>query len=353
MFSTCIYCKRSLGRNEVLESFPIGRRLAFDQAKGRLWVVCRRCERWNLTPLEERWEAVEDCERLFRDTRLRVSTDNIGLAKLKEGLELVRIGVPMRPEFAAWRYGDQFGRRRQRAILWTAAGSVALGAVAFGSIAAGVGVGFIGQFPNLILNLPVRARVRVRDGRVLKFRRPDVQKARFLTEAGNSHWVLSVKHSKGNETFEGEEARRVAAQLLPAVNYMSGTKQAVQDAVERIESAGDPERYLRSVGREVAPRDPPHGYGRPLFPGKPGLIHKLPTPTRLALEMALHEEQEMRALAGELVDLELAWREAEEIAGIADNMFTPAGFDELLAEGKQSPAPGTAAIGSGTTPNDP
>jgi len=352
VYSTCIYCKRSLGHNEVLESFPIGRRLAFDQAKGRLWVVCRRCERWNLTPLEERWEAVEDCERLFRNTRLRVSTDNIGLAKLKEGLELVRVGEPMRPEFAAWRYGDQFGRRRQRALLWTAAGSIALGAVAFGSVATGVGVGFIGQFPNLILNVPVRARVRVRDGRVLKFRRPDVQKARFLTEAGDPHWVLSVKHSKGKETFEGEEARRVAAELLPAVNYMSGNRKAVQDAVARIESAGDPERYLTAVGREVAPRDPPPGYGRPLFPGKPGLLHKLPTPTRLALEMALHEEQEMRALAGELVDLELAWRQAEEIAGISDNMFTPAGFDDLLAESKRQPETTGNAAARDAPPDD-
>ncbi|MDH3570746.1 MAG: hypothetical protein OER89_11260, partial [Gemmatimonadota bacterium] len=85
----------------------MGRRLAFDPTKGRLWVVCRKCERWNLTPLEERWEAFEECERLFRATRIRASTDNIGIAKLKEGLELVRIGEPLRPEFAAWRYGDQ------------------------------------------------------------------------------------------------------------------------------------------------------------------------------------------------------------------------------------------------------
>jgi hypothetical protein len=31
----------------------------------------------------------------------------------------------------------------------------------------------------------------------------------------------------------------------------------------------------------------------------------------------------MRAMAGELVELELAWREAEEIAAIADDMFVP------------------------------
>jgi hypothetical protein len=40
----------------------------------------------------------------------------------------------------------------------------------------------------------------------------------------------------------------------------------------------------------------------------------------LALEMALHEERERRALEGELVLLQSAWREAEEIAGIADRL---------------------------------
>ena len=71
-----MFCKEPLGSNEVVvrpfrsaerlglidldEVFsrhldPVGRRLAFDPAKGRLWVVCRSCERWNLTPLEERW----------------------------------------------------------------------------------------------------------------------------------------------------------------------------------------------------------------------------------------------------------------------------------------------------------
>ena len=114
MYSTCLFCNQSLGSNEVVEAFPVGRRLAFDQRRGRLWVVCRKCEKWNLTPLEERWDAIESCERLFRDTRKRVSTDNIGLARLAEGLELVRIGEPQRPEFAAWRYGDQLGRRRRR-----------------------------------------------------------------------------------------------------------------------------------------------------------------------------------------------------------------------------------------------
>lgn len=346
MFSSCIYCKRALGSNAVIESFPVGRRLAFDPARGRLWVVCRRCERWNLSPLDERWEACEDCERLFRETRLRASTDNIGLAKLAEGLELVRIGAPLRPEFAAWRYGDQFGRRRTRAILWTAAGVVAVGALTAGSVAVGAGAGFAAQIPNLLLNLHVRARVRTRDGRTLKFKRPDLQKSRFLMEGESRDWILQVKHSAGKETFEGDDARRVASQILPAINYMSGSRETVRSAVAQIEEAGDPERYLSRLSRRIAPAAPTPGYGRPLFPGKPGTVHRLPQPTRLAIEMALHEEEEMRALMGELVDLELAWREAEEIAGIADEMFVPreveASLERLRAE---------AGRASGTAPN--
>jgi hypothetical protein len=99
----------------------VGRRLAYAPAKGRLWVVCSRCERWNLSPLETRWEAIEEAERSYRATRLRVSTDNVGLAQLREGLELVRIGAPPRLERAGWRYGDQFGRRRRRMYMLGAA----------------------------------------------------------------------------------------------------------------------------------------------------------------------------------------------------------------------------------------
>lgn len=40
----------------------------------------RHCDRWNLVPVEDRWEAVEACERAFRSTRLRFSTANIGVA---------------------------------------------------------------------------------------------------------------------------------------------------------------------------------------------------------------------------------------------------------------------------------
>ena len=40
----------------------------------------------------------------------------------------------------------------------------------------------------------------------------------------------------------------------------------------------------------------------------------------LALEMALHEETERRAMEGELAALTEMWRQAEEIAAIADRL---------------------------------
>ena len=40
----------------------------------------------------------------------------------------------------------------------------------------------------------------------------------------------------------------------------------------------------------------------------------------LALEMAVHDELERDAMQGELSALEEAWRQAEEIAGIADRL---------------------------------
>ena len=59
-------------------------------------------------------------------------------------------------------------------------------------------------------------------------------------------------------------------------------------------------------------------------------VAKLSTPTRLAVEMALHEEQERRALDGELKALEIAWLEAEQIAAIADDLLLPADTGDFL-----------------------
>jgi hypothetical protein len=326
VFTTCIFCNSPLGQNQAIETFQVGRRLAFDAEKGRLWVVCRKCERWNLTPLEERWEAIEECERQFRESRLRMSTDNVGLAKLKEGLVLVRIGKALRPEFAAWRYGDQFGRRRKRAIIYTTAGVAAFAAVTAGAAAAGVTVGAFAGLPNAIINSSIRIDVTTQDGRKLKVTKTEMDKSKLLVDPSSDEWTLALKHKKGEEILEGAEAMRVAGLVLPKMNYMAGSKQKVQDAVEQIEAVGDPMGFLERVPHDMYQRDRSENVSRK----KQGLISRLPKPTKLALEMALHEEQERRALAGELLDLEMAWRAAEEVAQIADDLLVPQAIEEHI-----------------------
>ena len=327
-----MFCHKPLGTNEVVESFPVGRRLAFDAARGRLWVVCTKCERWNLTPLEERWEAVEDCERLFRDTRIRVSTDNIGLARHPEGLTLVRIGKPRRPEFAAWRYGDQFGRRRRRAILYGAAGIAVVGGIVVGGVAAGVGFGMAMQGANWFNIWQQRrtlVKLRPAGGRVIKLNRQDLLGTRVRPSGDDQGFRLQIRKRKKKTWYEGSEARRFAAAILPGMNAMGGNRDTVQDAVHLIETTGHPEIFLARIA----------GGQRFTDKGVPGYVNKMPKPHKLALEMALHEEQERRALEGELWLLEKAWEEAEEIADISDKLLLPEGAEEFLRQNRTAGAP--------------
>jgi hypothetical protein len=349
MYTTCLFCNGDLGRNEVVETFPVGRRLAFDAGKGRLWVVCRRCERWNLTPLEERWEAIEECERAFRDTKLRVSTDQIGLARLKEGLELVRIGAPQRPEMAAWRYGDQFGRRRRRHFMLLAGGVAAGGvAVVAGPMMGLVSMGAFTPMVNLI-NAGAgiyRSRVIVHvpdpDGGTFRTRLADLPRVSLL--ADGDELVLRVPGPRVRPGYfsasspwyrldrgevrelRGEAAIRAAGAILPRMNQSGGSRVQVQRAVALLEQTPSVQRLF--VSEAAALERGGEWAGLPLRDKHQ--LKAMPAVARLALEMAAHEESERRALEGELHILEEAWRDAEQIAHIADDMFLPPAVDAGL-----------------------
>ncbi|MEZ4417088.1 MAG: hypothetical protein R3E10_15150 [Gemmatimonadota bacterium] len=333
MYKTCMFCNKPLGENQVVEHFPVGRRLAFDATRGRLWVVCRSCERWNLSPIEERWEAVEALERLYRDTRVRVATENVGLARHREGLEMVRIGEPLRSEFAAWRYGDQFGRRRKRALLYGGGAAVVVGGVLIGGLATGVISSVLlsqsGNFVNLWANGRTLVKLRTDDGEVLRLKQPDLLGTRIRAADGGPGFRLEVRKRRKTRWFDGEEAERHIGVIMPKINRMGGKQRTVQDAVHQIEEFGHPDPFLADLARGQRFTDKR---------GVPGYINKMPTPTKLALEMALHEERERRALEGELWKLEQAWKAAEEIAAISDSLLLPERADEFIERNR----PGTA-----------
>lgn len=351
MFTTCIHCTAPLGANDAFETFPVGSRLAFDGRLGRLWVICRRCDRWNLSPLDERWEAIEAMERRYRDTRLRVSTDNVGLARLKEGVDLIRIGEPQRPEMAAWRYGDQFGRRRKRQMLITGAVVGSAAAILGGMVAIGVQVGsFAGIYANGGLwDALVNGRqgksighIRLPSGRLVDVHRRHARMSTLVRSAPEGPLQLRLEHEHGAELITGEDAMRIAARLMPTVNRFGGSRDKVQDAVGLLEEAGDPYQVLWRVQQRHGwvHGDETWGGGGMMSTNTRkqqvkklrGALHALDVRERLAIEMALHEEQERRAMEGELTALEAAWREAEEIAKIADNLFTPAQIESRLSE---------------------
>ena len=348
----------------------MGRRLAFDAAKGRLWVVCRGCERWNLTPLEERWEAIEECERAFADTKLRVSTDNIGLARVREGLELVRIGAPRRPEMAAWRYGDQFGRRRRRHMVSYGIPSIAAGAFMVGDMLLG-GVASVGAVTSQLWQLSHRAmqarkaRTRLRSGdHVIPIGWSEMQEFRIIPTGDAGEWSLVapqrvslLSRSRYRERhpdvprdpvpseaalrvsrlagwpdraveFQGDDALTALRKILPFVNPGGGSAKLVRDALSQLEQAPTLTTYFSLTARRA------HHYSNVVWSERRGdtKVGSLPPTMLLALEMAAHEEAEREAMHGELARLEDEWRDAEEIAAIADNMFVPEAVQKWIDE---------------------
>jgi hypothetical protein len=341
MYRTCIYCNRKLGANAAIERFPVGRRLAFDQRNGRLWVICEACRRWNLSPLEERWEAIDECERWYHSTARRFSTDNIGLACLPNGLELVRIGRPRRREFAAWRYGREFLRRRVRSLI--AAGSKLV--VSAAGIIAGADIFWV-----FILDSKKRVVVRARndEGEWLFVTRKDLARVELSRAETLGGWSLLVPHrsaqrigllgvrGKGrpqHSVLRGRTALRAAGRILPKVNSWGGTTSQVQDAVTLIEESPSPESlFARVAGGPEATRVGGGVDGGSIF------LKGMRAEVRLALEMAVHEESERRALEGELAALEEAWREAEEIASIADRLLVPESVESVIQKWRDQSA---------------
>ena len=332
MYRTCIFCSGDLGANEAIAPFPVGRSLAFDASRGRLWAVCPRCGRWNLAPLEERWEAVEEAERAFRDSRLRVQSQNIGLCRLPDGTRLVRVGQALAGELAAWRYGDHLVRRRkQYLIAGTAVGVAAVTAVG-GLMALGVASGMGGFWSILAHGWQERQARRVihripaaqsPTGREAAIRRWHVQGAQVGQAADGIELRIPDVGRKERKTDgwgrprygEAEvlvlpdvPARTVLGRAMVHVNRKGASPHHVRDAVGLLQDARGAEEYLREAGRRES-----------VLGRRPGMETRQLTPVgALALEMALHEETERRALEGELTGLEAAWRQAEEIAAIAD-----------------------------------
>jgi hypothetical protein len=268
---------------------------------------------------------VETCERLFRQSRRRVSTENVGLAELSSGVTLIRVGSPLRPELAAWRYGRVLGSRRVRSSIATAIGLAGAAGVAAGGAALGIGAlafcGAYGTGQMAIMDIPIRVVARVSfGGRVLRIRREDVPRLRVLRIercAGDRlSYSLLVHHARGVDCLHDEEAVCALGAIMPAVNRFGADRSVLREALALIERSPSVDAFVGAM----------YGYAN-----RNGSVDGMPSEVRLALEMALHDEMERRALEGDLRELERAWRAAEEIAAIADSLLVPPAVGQMLA----------------------
>lgn len=374
MYSTCTFCYADLGRNEVLETFSVSTRVAFDPGRGCLWAVCPQCARWNLAPLEERWETVEECERRFRDTSLRYSSGNVGLAWLGGNLDLIRIGPALRPEVASWRYGRILTRRRPMGRLAVERFSAAIvGAMRAVSTSrrstrrdprATAAQVLLNLYGNRVLDLVHLPAPDVSGTPVAVVRFRHLLRAALVRPEPGRPWALRIPHDHGVHTIEGDAGVRAAARVLAIVNgtgHGGGfSRDFLELAVRKVDESAMSDSYFNRVlaialrsswGRSAGEAEgawlaSPHEVmsletatsdverlafrltGR-TFWGHGGIgsepstaLLDVPLVDRLALEMAAHEETERRALEGELATLAEAWREADEIATIADALLS-------------------------------
>jgi hypothetical protein len=339
VYRTCIFCSADLGTNDALEAFPVSKSIAFDGWKGRLWAICPRCARWNLAPLEERWEAVEMADRLFTDARLRVQSENVGMAKLRDGTRLIRIGKALPGEMAAWRYGDQLVKRRKHYLLVTGA-AVAAGVAILGGFAWLTATGGAYSLVNAGIQLYNQKRQRKVVFRLPAERSPtgsEVMLRRWhaygaVLRPGKVEGIALVvpdaarkdpktdgwgkpKYVSEPLVLADQDARAFLGRAMVPLNESGASRRKLEGAVGLLGEAGSAEDYVRRTAAQ----------GRTLGKRKDMPDRALAPEAKLALEMALHEEQERRAMEGELALLESAWREAEEIAAIADTLAVSAG----------------------------
>jgi hypothetical protein len=308
--------------------------VAFDPTRGRLWAICKDCKRWSLAPIEERWEALDELEKIVRDrAQLLSQTENIALLRSGQ-LEIVRVGRANLAEQSWWRYGTELAKRRKNYKTLSTAGAVGAGAAIWGGMATG-GLTFIAAWilwDKLPGTIPDAARWFRFGGDVWRGR------ARCLRCGQTFHRVPYRKrgdlilrhtdeqaptgvayrcprcrdHREGGLHLDGREAEHTLRRVLAYHHFEGASERTVSSATRLIQEAGSPSdltRILLKDGKRLADL------------GRTGGI---------ALEIAANEASEQRLLELELSELEAHWETEEELASIIDGELTPLPLLETL-----------------------
>ena len=328
MFTQCLVCHTPFSPNEELEYFSTSTRVAYDAVRGRLWAICRSCKRWSLAPIEERWDALEELEKVVKDrAKLLSQTDNVALLRAGE-LDVVRVGRAELTEEAWWRYGRELTHRAAKHQKLTFIGTAAAGAAIAGGWASG-GIGWLGAWflwENAPQQLTQAARWLRFGASAWRGNRPCTrcgQIFRSVAYRDRTQLILSPGTGEGDALsvtqrcsvcgdleegglhLRGKEGEYVSRRLLAYHHHTGASEKRVRSATRLIEEAGSPEDLTRIVIKE----------GRRLG--------DLQRTGAIALEIAANDTLEQRLLELELAEIEAHWKEEEELASIIDGELTP------------------------------
>ena len=269
--------------------------------------MCPRCSRWNLTPFDDRLERIEAVARAASNGRIAASTDQVALIRW-ERYDLVRVGKPPRVELATWRYGERLRNRqreRMKVVVPLTIAAIGLGIAA--NVAAGGGfgvmvwnlhrlvdgiyVGLVGRRKVTLIEPPICAHC----GSLMVLRARHVQHARIVPDrhADMAVVVSCPKCRQEGTHLTGTEAVQVLRQGLTYLNLARGGRRRAEDAAREVDMVGGADRLVHDIARREL------------------TLRSLRPERGLALEMAVDERAEVE-------ELERQWKEAEEIADIAD-----------------------------------
>ena len=312
----CFLCGSEFVRNASLATADSGDRFAADPARGRLWVICAACGAWNLVPIDARWEALEELEKVATDQgRVIVKTDNVALVEC-DNLTIVRIGTTQRKEEAWWRFLREAERRSANArkvvnrgkwkdALWN---TVLIGLPLPGTTPAQKWIErardrYFGE--NLWVGNSscsnchgAHEEIGFSDSVVLACSSGGL-------EIHARCWKCAERNHNGYFRVSGLPGTRAAQRYLAYHNFSGAGLSELEIAVSYLDHASSATEYVERLSADGVE------------------LAALRKPDLLALEMAISETRERDLLSLEARELEARWKSEEELALIIDRELSP------------------------------
>jgi hypothetical protein len=258
-----------------------------------------------------------------------------------DGTELIRIGgSATASDIANYRYGRRLQHRRDRFMI---AGTLVGGLFFLAFLAlynsiepaaapwvvlwlAFVLMAWKEQLPAAFSWWKV-ARYRLPAGDWTTIRRFHLVRMAFESGGKTRRIVLVCPLRRRELRLEDTDAAEFLAVILPRANWRSGSLADINKAVKLLDHT---EAGHASSGRPLPPV-----WERILRGENDKKLVDMAPVRRLALEMAVTEERELRMMKGAALQYRLAWESAEKIAAIADSLLMPQFITDWLARHKR------------------